>query len=108
MRKAAVHAVEAQEMRISLDGAEVVDRHHLDVGTSGFDDRAQDVAPDAPETIDRHLHRHRPFSFKILLWPYPRDRSSGKTRQGRIRHRLRCDVEVLVDRLVGTALAKAG
>ena len=51
-------AVEAQQMRVGLDRAEIVDRHDLDVLAAGFDDRAQNVAPDAPEPVDRHPYRH--------------------------------------------------
>jgi hypothetical protein len=48
----AVHAVEAQEMGVRLDRAEIVDRHHLDVAPPGFEDRAQNVPPDPPEAVD--------------------------------------------------------
>ena len=64
VRKASVHAVEAQQMRVGLDGPEVVDRHHLDVRAARFDDGAQDVAPDAPEPVDRYPHRHVELSSK--------------------------------------------
>ncbi len=57
-REAAVHAVEADEMGVGLDRAEIVDGDHLDVGAARLDDGAQDVAPDAPETVDRDLDRH--------------------------------------------------
>ena len=53
-----MHAVEAQQMRVGFDRPQVVDRHDLDVLASGFDDRPQNVAPDAPETVDRHPYRH--------------------------------------------------
>ena len=57
-REAAVDGVEAQQMGVGLDRAEIVDRHHLDVLAAALDDGAQDVAPDAPEAVDRDLHRH--------------------------------------------------
>ncbi len=58
VRKAAVHAVEAQQMGVGLDRAEIVDRHHLDVRAARFDDGAQDVAANSPEPVDRYPHRH--------------------------------------------------
>ena len=58
MRKAAMHAVEAQQVGVGLDRAEVVDRDDLDVLAARFDDGAQNVASDAPEPVDRNLHRH--------------------------------------------------
>ncbi len=54
-----MNAVEAQQMGVGLDRAEIVDRDDLDVRAAGFDDGAQDVAPDAPEAVDRNLYRHR-------------------------------------------------
>ena len=56
--KAAVHAVVAQQVGVGLDGAEVVDRHHLDVATAVLDDRAQDQAADATETVDANFECH--------------------------------------------------
>ena len=38
VREATMHAVEAQQVRVGLDGAEIVDGHDLDVGPTGFDD----------------------------------------------------------------------
>jgi hypothetical protein len=57
-RRAAVDAVRFEEVRVRLDVGEVVDRHDLDVGPPGLDQRAQDEAPDAPETVDADLDRH--------------------------------------------------
>src|SRR5690606_37815979 len=57
-REAAVHAVVPQQMRIGLDGAEVVDADHLDVGTAALHDSAEDEPADAPETIDRDAYSH--------------------------------------------------
>ena len=53
LREAAVHAVEAQQVGVGLDRAEIVDRHDLDVVAAGFDDGAQHVAADAAEPVDR-------------------------------------------------------
>ncbi len=54
----AVNAVETEQVGVGLDGAQIVDRHNFEVGAPGFDDGAQDVAPDASETVDGHLHAH--------------------------------------------------
>jgi len=56
--EAAVDAVEAQQMRIGLDRAEIVDLHDLDVLAARFHDGAQDVAPDAAEPVDGDANRH--------------------------------------------------
>ena len=57
--KPSVHAVEAQEMGVGLHGAEIVDRHDLDVRALGLIDRAQHVAADAAKPIDRDLDCHK-------------------------------------------------
>jgi hypothetical protein len=61
-REAAMHAVEAQQMGVGLDRAEIVDGDDFDIGAAGLDDRAQDVAADAAETVDRNLDCHTQFS----------------------------------------------
>ena len=50
--------VEAEEVGVGLDRAEIVDRHDLDVLAVGLDDGAQYVAADAAEAVDRDLHCH--------------------------------------------------
>ena len=50
--KAAVHAVEAQQMGVGLDRTEIVDGDDLDVLAAGFGDGAQHVAADAAESVD--------------------------------------------------------
>src|SRR5262245_35852355 len=50
--KAAVHAVETQQMGVGLHRGEVVDRDDLDVVALRFGDGAQDVAADAAKTVD--------------------------------------------------------
>ena len=57
-REAAMHRVEAQQMRIGLDRSQVVDRHDLDILPLGFHNRAQDVAPDAAEPVDGNPDGH--------------------------------------------------
>ena len=56
--ESAMDRIEAQEMRVRLDRAEIVDRHDLDVLAAGFVDGAQHVAADASEPIDGNLDRH--------------------------------------------------
>ena len=56
--EAAMDAVEAQQMGVGLDRTEIVDRHDFDVLAAGFDDRAQDVAADAAEAVDRDPDGH--------------------------------------------------
>jgi hypothetical protein len=58
-REAAMDGVEAEQVGVRLDRAEVVDSHHLDVLAPALHDPAEDVAPDATESVDRDLHRHR-------------------------------------------------
>ena len=61
-RETAMHAVIAQQMRIGFDRTQVVDRNHLDIGAARFDDRAQHVAPNAPEPVDRNFDSHGSLS----------------------------------------------
>src|SRR5437899_1659830 len=56
--EAAVDAVVAQEVGVGLDGAQVVDRHHLDVAAGVLDDRAQHQPADAAETVDGDANGH--------------------------------------------------
>ena len=56
--EAAVDAVVAQQVGVGLDRAQVVDRHHLDVAAAVLDDRAQDEAADAAETVDGDANGH--------------------------------------------------
>src|SRR5690606_38210721 len=58
MREAAVHAVVAQQVRVGLDRAEIVDGDDVDVLAAGFIDGAQDVAADATETVDGNSDSH--------------------------------------------------
>ena len=57
-RELAVDGVIANEMRIGLDRAEVVDGNDFDVGAAGLDDGAQHVAADAAKTVDGNFHSH--------------------------------------------------
>ena len=59
MGKAAMHAVEAQQVSICLNGPKIVDRNDFDVFAATLHDRAQHVAANAAKTVDRDFHRHR-------------------------------------------------
>jgi hypothetical protein len=50
--EAAVHRIEAEQVGIGLDRAEIVEADDLDVGAAGLGDGAQDVAADAAEPVD--------------------------------------------------------
>ena len=56
--EAAMHAVEAQKMRVGFDRAEIVDAHHLDVRAAAFGDGAQDIAADAAKPVDGNPDCH--------------------------------------------------
>ncbi len=58
MREAAMHAVEAQQMGVGLDRAEIVDGHDVDVLAAGLEDGAHDVAADAAKAIDGNSNSH--------------------------------------------------
>ena len=47
-----MHGIEAQQMGVGLDRAEVVDADHLDVLAAGLGDGAQHVAADAAKPVD--------------------------------------------------------
>ena len=53
----------AQQMRIGLDRAEVVDADNLDVLAAGLGDSPQDVAADAAKTVNTDADCHVFVSF---------------------------------------------
>ena len=53
-----MHAVEAQQVGVGLDRAEIVDADHLDILAAGLGDGAQDVAADAAKTVNRDPDGH--------------------------------------------------
>ena len=63
VREAAMHAVVAQQMRVGLDRAEIVDGDDVDVLAAGFVDGAQDVAADAAKSVDGNSDCHDRFSL---------------------------------------------
>ena len=56
--EAAMHAVEAQEMRVGFDRPEIVDADHLDIRAAAFGDGAQDIAADAAEPVNGNPDCH--------------------------------------------------
>ena len=65
VREAAMHAVEAQQMRIGLDRAEVVDCHNVNVFAAGLYNGAQHKTPDSSEAVDCNPYRHCQFSLVL-------------------------------------------
>ena len=56
--EAAVHAVEAQQVGVGLDRAEIVDADDLDILAARLGDGAQHVAADAAKSVDRDANCH--------------------------------------------------
>jgi hypothetical protein len=56
--EAAVGRIEREQQRVRLGIGEVVDRDQLEVVIGALEDRPRDEPPDAPEPVDRNLHRH--------------------------------------------------
>ena len=69
--EAAVHGVEAQQVRVGLDRAEIVDGDDLDVLAAGLDDGAQHVAADAAEPVDGDPDGHSPTPRFAAVMPAP-------------------------------------
>ena len=65
--EAAVHGVEARQMRIGIGITQVVDRDDLDPArVLALVQRAQNVAADAAITVDCHLDRHISYPLSAL------------------------------------------
>jgi hypothetical protein len=45
-------------MRVSFNRTQIIDRHNLKISAARLNDKAQDVAADASEAVDRHSHGH--------------------------------------------------
>src|SRR5580658_10669278 len=71
MRKAAVDAVETQEVSVGLDRTQIVDGDDLDVLAARLQNSAQHEPPDAAEAVDRNFGNHPHFSSRA--------RSTGAT-----------------------------
>ncbi len=67
--EAAVHGIEAQQVRIGLDRAEVVDADNLDVLAAGLGDGAQHIAADTPKPVDRDADCHARLSSNSCCRP---------------------------------------
>ena len=50
--------IEAQQMGVGLDRAEIVDADHLDILAAGLGDGAQYIAADAAKPVDRDPDCH--------------------------------------------------
>ncbi len=55
--------IEAQQMGVGLDRAEIVDAHHLDIRAAGLGDGAQHIAADTAKPVDRDADCHARFSL---------------------------------------------
>ncbi len=56
--KAAMYRIVAQQMRVGLDRAQVVGRHHFDVAPPALHDGAEHKASDAAEAVDCDADGH--------------------------------------------------
>jgi hypothetical protein len=56
-----MHRIEAQQMGIGLDRAEIVDADHLDILAAGLGDGAQHIAADTAKPVDRDPDCHAGF-----------------------------------------------
>ncbi len=65
-----MHGIEAQQMGVGLDRAEVVDADHLDVLAAGFGDGPKHIAADAAKPVDCDPDCHSRFSSDS--WHRPR------------------------------------
>ncbi len=59
----AMDAIEAEQVRIGFNRAEIVDRDDFNIGAPAFDDGAQHVAADPTEAVDRDLDCHSCLLF---------------------------------------------
>ena len=53
-----MHRIKPQQVRVGFHRAQIVDRHHFDIGATRFNDRAQHIAPDASEPVDCNFDSH--------------------------------------------------
>ena len=57
-----MYGIEAEQMGVGLDRAEIVDPHHFDVPAAGLGDGAQHIAADTAKPVDRDPNCHARFS----------------------------------------------
>ena len=67
-----MHGIEAQQMGVGLDRAEIVDADDFDILAAGFRDRPQDVAADAAKSVDRDPDCHAAVSPSMSWLSAPR------------------------------------
>ena len=72
--EAAMHGIEAQQMGVGLDRAEIVNADYFDVLAAGFRNRPQDIAANAAKSVDRDADCHAGFSLNS--WRHPRGTGS--------------------------------
>ena len=65
VREAAVHGIEAQQVGVGLDRAEIIDADDFDVLAAGFVDRPQDIAADAAKPVNRDPDCHSNSPSKV-------------------------------------------
>ncbi len=64
-----MHAVVAEQVRVGLGAAEIVDRDRHDVVAATLDHRAQHQPADAAEAVDGDLNGHGQYPFLAFLAP---------------------------------------
>ena len=57
-----VDRIALEQPGIGLGIRQIVDRNQFEPAVRTLDDRARDIAPDAPETVDCNLDRHGKYS----------------------------------------------
>jgi hypothetical protein len=67
MRKLSVHRVVSEQVRIGLDGAEIVDRDNLEILPPGLEDRPQNEPSDASEAVDGYPGCHARSSPSLVM-----------------------------------------
>ena len=76
--KAAVHGIEAQQVRVGLDRSEIVDGDDFDIVAVGLDDGAQDIAADAAKAVNGNANGHISLPGLLPLLILPRERKGGE------------------------------
>jgi hypothetical protein len=73
-----MYRVEAQEVRVGLDGTEIVDADHLDIPAAGLGDCPKHVSSDATKPVDCNPDSHLCLSFTTFVIPPEGDKPSVK------------------------------
>ena len=53
-----MHGIIAHQMRVGFNRAEIIQSDDLNIGASGFDDGAQNIAADPSKTINGNFYSH--------------------------------------------------